>query len=744
MQPDQNNQQYNPTGQPTTTDATTPTVLGQAQMIDAQNPEAAAVVEQAWPAHKEPTVRAWRRYIIFGLAGLLVIAGILLLLRLNSKPVTSTKAGDFGVLDVPLERFAPEEEIEGEQILEVNGQLQVGSSIIISPSVQPSLPVIGQLYYDETTNQLAYYNGAGFVSVAGGSVVQNTFNTVSGGGGITSSGTANRLVKFTGATSLGNSVVSDQGTHIQVNGGVNVVPSVEAQTFTLWPDSPTPDNPSASDTEGPVELGTKFNTDVPGFINSIRFYRGTTSTGPYVVSLWTNSGVLLARKTATVSGFGWQEVVFDSPVAISSDTTYVASYHTQFGYAISEEYFGSGVHNGPLHALASGLDGFNGVFTYSATPTFPNEGFQSSNYWIDVSFTGSLLTLDSRYRVNGAQISSGDLSNNTDLAKRSSAQVFSGHNIFRNSSDSFAAFDIQKADTTQIFSVNTTDSIIYVGPNSGNSPGVLLVLGRRTSTGDPAGVDGAIYYSVDNQAFRCYRFGEWSDCGSIMPSSSYSAYEEFLGGNNTSFTSAMIGNLGWTAHAIGANGALSFNPGTPTPAADRPGVLALQTPAVINQGTTFTLGDSSGGSMLISTSNLVKTSVAVGAATDQVLRVGLHNQTTGTAQPTSGIWWEADPAANVNWRYCYGDGAAATCTASNVAIAANAWVRLEMRVRATGTGTSAATFYINNTNPLLLNNVTIDSTNRVSPAYSCFTTAASAQNCYWDYFQFRGTTSVLR
>jgi hypothetical protein len=460
--------------------------------------------------------------------------------------------------------------------------------------------------------------------------------------------------------------------------------------------------------------------------------------------LWTNSGVLLARKTFSISGFGWQEVAFDTPVAISSDTTYIASYHSQGGgYAVDNEYFGTSVNNGPLHALASGLDGGNGVFAYSATPAFPDDAFQSTNYWVDVSFTGSMLTLDSRFRVNGAQISSSDLSNNTDLAKRSSAQIFSGHNIFRNSSDSFSAFDIQKSDTTQLFSVNTTDSMIVIGP-SGNSDGVILVLGRRSSTGDPPGTNGAMYYNTEYQSFRCFRNGAWSECGGTTASSGFSLYDEFLGGHTTSFTSDNIGNLGWNAQAIGANGSLDFNPATPTPSADRPGVLALQTPAVANQGTTLMLANGTGPSMIIGVANTVKTAVAIGAATGQVLRVGLHTQTTGTAQPVSGIWWEADPAANANWRYCYGDGAVATCAPTAVAIAADAWVRLEIRVRAVGAGASAATFYINNVPPILVNAITIDNTTRVSPAFSCFTTSPSAQNCYWDYFQLRGTTGALR
>jgi len=250
-----------------------------------------------------------------------------------------------------------------------------------------------------------------------------------------------------------------------------------------------------------------------------------------------------------------------------------------------------------------------------------------------------------------------------------------------------------------------------------------------------------MYYNSTLATFRCFYSGFWQNCADHEPQHSFSLYDEFIGGQ-TSFT-GQIGSLGWTPVAIGANGSLAFNPATPAPSADRPGVLRVQTPAVANQGTTLLLGDTTGGSMIISKDNDVKTAVAVNAAVGSVLRVGLHSETSSTTQPVSGVWWEANPATNADWRYCYGDGATATCADSGVAIVANSWARLEIRVTATGSGTSAATFVINGTS-FSVNNVTIDTANRVSPGLTCYATGASAQSCYWDYFQLTGTTSAAR
>ena len=76
-----------------------------------------------------------------------------------------------------------------------------------------------------------------------------------------------------------------------------------------------------------VELGVRFQADVAGVISGIRFYKARTNTGTHIASLWSNTGTLLAQATFTAeSASGWQQVTFSTPVAISANTVYVASY----------------------------------------------------------------------------------------------------------------------------------------------------------------------------------------------------------------------------------------------------------------------------------------------------------------------------------------------------------------------------------------------------------------------------------
>jgi glucose/arabinose dehydrogenase len=157
---------------------------------------------------------------------------------------------------------------------------------------------------------------------------------------------------------------------------------------TIWSQATTPAVAASGDT-GAVELGVKFRSDVAGTITGLRFYKGAGNGGTHVGNLWSATGTLLA--SATFSGetaSGWQEVTFATPVSISPNTTYVASYFAPVGrYSTDSGYFaGRTVTSGPLRALADGTDGGNGIYRYGAASGFPTGTFNATNYWIDIVF----------------------------------------------------------------------------------------------------------------------------------------------------------------------------------------------------------------------------------------------------------------------------------------------------------------------------------------------------------------------
>ena len=167
--------------------------------------------------------------------------------------------------------------------------------------------------------------------------------------------------------------------------------------ITLFSGSATPAIVNTNDASA-VELGVRFQTSVAGTVSGIRFYKSSQDTGTHTGELWTSTGTLLATATFTnETASGWQSVTFSSPVTLTADTTYVASYHTNVGhYSVSPNYFTSNVTSGPLTALANG----NGVYTYSSNRAFPTSTFSAKNYWVDVMFNPST--------VNGQPVATND------------------------------------------------------------------------------------------------------------------------------------------------------------------------------------------------------------------------------------------------------------------------------------------------------------------------------------------------
>lgn len=156
----------------------------------------------------------------------------------------------------------------------------------------------------------------------------------------------------------------------------------------IWNSSATPTNPSISDPNA-VELGVKFRLDIDGFIKGIRFYKGVNDTGTHIGNLWDINGKnLTTANFSNETASGWQQVNFSTPVAVTANTVYVASYHTSVGnYAVDNNFFATtGIDNPPLHALRDGESGSNGVYRYGASG-FPDNSYQSSNYWVDVLFS---------------------------------------------------------------------------------------------------------------------------------------------------------------------------------------------------------------------------------------------------------------------------------------------------------------------------------------------------------------------
>ena len=163
-----------------------------------------------------------------------------------------------------------------------------------------------------------------------------------------------------------------------------------APSISIWSNSAVPGTPFTD--SPPLTLGVRFRSDAGGSITGIRYYKGVGNIGTHIGVLYSNSGVLLAQATFQgETASGWQTVAFTTPVAISANTTYIAAYFSPSGYGYDLGYFSnSGMDNGPLHALRSGVDGPNGLYAFGGAPTFPASSVSNANFWADVVFSQAI------------------------------------------------------------------------------------------------------------------------------------------------------------------------------------------------------------------------------------------------------------------------------------------------------------------------------------------------------------------
>jgi hypothetical protein len=107
-------------------------------------------------------------------------------------------------------------------------------------------------------------------------------------------------------------------------------------------------------------------------------------------------------------------------VPLVANTTYVASYFTPSGhYAANGGFFTSGGADAPpLHALANGVDGPNGVYGYGTSRLFPTSSFNGGNYWVDAIYLPTTT-----YTITGTLTGTGAAGATVTLTGASTATV---------------------------------------------------------------------------------------------------------------------------------------------------------------------------------------------------------------------------------------------------------------------------------------------------------------------------------
>ena len=324
----------------------------------------------------------------------------------------------------------------------------------------------------------------------------------------------------------------------------------------LWPGTAIPGLVDAG-ADSSVELGVKFRSDVNGKITGIRFYKASTNTGTHVANLWTSAGTKLATATFTgETASGWQQVLFSSPVPITANTVYVASYHALNGhYSANLNYFTTGVDSAPLHALANGVSGGNGVYAYGSTSLFPSQTWSAANYWVDVKFSPDPPPTLSSIAVTPA----------TPTISTGTTQSFTATGTYSNSSTQNLTSQVAwTSSSTSVATINSTGLATAVNAGSttisatlGTVAGITNLTVQATpltitTTSLPGGTQGNqnVPYTATLAASGGMTPYTWSIASGVLPTGL-----SLTGGTGViSGTPTAIGTFNFTARVTAADG----------------------------------------------------------------------------------------------------------------------------------------------------------------------------------------------
>ncbi|HSX17044.1 MAG TPA: hypothetical protein VLH86_03005, partial [Patescibacteria group bacterium] len=211
----------------------------EAEALSADPNSLSQVAEEAQSA--APPRSIWRRLFRradLALLALILVGGLILVLTATNHKTPTNKnanvATQYNTQEIPLDGFiASSEGINfGPSNVLINGTLTLNNGAVITPSVQPNSATAGQLYYDQNTNQLAYFNGTVFVPLSASGAVVQSIGGISGqltlGGGLSVVGNQLTATQAAGVSSFGGRTGA-----ITVGGGLNLVGNTLQNTGVL-------------------------------------------------------------------------------------------------------------------------------------------------------------------------------------------------------------------------------------------------------------------------------------------------------------------------------------------------------------------------------------------------------------------------------------------------------------------------------------------------------------------------------
>jgi hypothetical protein len=232
--------------------------------------------------------------------------------------------------------------------------------------------------------------------------------------------------------------------------------------------------PPDSGYTGSGEWGLSFSTTVPGFVVGGAFFKQSSNTGTHVLSLWKYGTATLLASTTFVgeTSSGWQQQLFGSPVAVSSNVLYMIGYGSSTGHNSQ-----SSAASGTVGYITVPTDpsGFNGTIGNMPTNGAPND------YGVDVLFTpgstngnvlytngagqidllqlgsvGQVLTVSTSSTIGWSTISGGGGGGVTSVGLSLPSTVFST-----------SGSPVTSTGTLTATFLTETSTLVFAGPSSG-------------------------------------------------------------------------------------------------------------------------------------------------------------------------------------------------------------------------------------------------------------------------------------
>jgi hypothetical protein len=249
-------------------------------------------------------------------------------------------------------------------------------------------------------------------------------------------------------------------------------------------------------------------------------------------------------------------VLFSSPVPITANTFYVASYHALNGhYSANLNYFTTGVDSPPLYAIANGVSGGNGVYAYGSTSLFPTQTWSAANYWVDVKFSPDPPPTLSSIAVTPATptISTGTTQSFTATGtySNSSTQNLTSQVAWTSSSTSVATINSTGLATAVNAGSTTVSATLGTAAGSTNLTVQMTPL-TITTTSLPGGTQGNqnVPYTATLAASGGMTPYTWSIASGVLPTGL-----SLTGGTGViSGTPTAIGTFNFTARVTAADG----------------------------------------------------------------------------------------------------------------------------------------------------------------------------------------------